>query len=138
MLSSFAWRDKIESSHGLPKIDLLMKRRSDFHADARQLNYVQRKHTTTDRPCLTAVGIGTLETCRLLRKCPLIRVHRMCAVDSQNGAFALSGSGREAEPPDRKSRFKATKASPPRPRQRFLRAHLNVALFSLAKITGIG
>jgi hypothetical protein len=34
VLSSFDWRDKIESSHGLPKIDLLMKRRSDFHATA--------------------------------------------------------------------------------------------------------
>jgi hypothetical protein len=33
VLSSFDWRDKIESSHGLPKIDLLMKRRGDFHAD---------------------------------------------------------------------------------------------------------
>src|SRR5450631_4209986 len=27
-----------------------------------ELNYVQRKHTTTDRPCLTAVGIGTKRT----------------------------------------------------------------------------
>src|SRR5450432_2783336 len=30
-----------------------------------ELNYVRRKHTTTDRLCLTAVGIGTFETCRL-------------------------------------------------------------------------
>jgi hypothetical protein len=68
VLSSFDWRDKIESSHGLPKIDLLMKRRSAiFTPMPAELNYVQRKHTTTDRPCLTAVGIGTNATCRLHR-----------------------------------------------------------------------
>jgi hypothetical protein len=65
VLSSFDWRDKIESSHGLPKIDLLMKRRSAiFTPMPAELNYVQRKHTTTDRPCLTAVGIGTKRTCQ--------------------------------------------------------------------------
>jgi hypothetical protein len=43
VLSSFDRRDKIESSHGLPKIDLLMKRRSDFHADARRIKLCAKK-----------------------------------------------------------------------------------------------